>query len=303
MSAPASPPAGRAPLALRGCGTALVTPFRGAQVDVPALQRLVQAQVAAGVSFLVPCGTTGESPTLSDAERRTVIEATVQAAAGRVPVVAGTGTYDTHHSVHLTQEARAAGADACLVVTPYYSKPTQEGIYRHVRAIVDRGGLPAVLYHIPGRSVVSIEVDTVRRCAEAGGILAIKETGSVARVTDLRLAARVPVLSGDDGLTLPMIALGAVGAISVSSNVVPHPVASMVRLALEGRFPQALALHERLAPLHHALFVEPNPIPCKAALLALGLLEDGALRLPLTEATPATRALLLRALEPFRTPD
>ena len=291
----------KAALALRGVGTALVTPFRGGRVDRVALTRLVEEQIAGGVAFLVPCGTTGESPTLTDAERLEVIETTVQAARGRVPIVAGTGTYDTHHSVHLTQAARKAGADACLIVAPYYNKPTQEGLYRHFRAIIDTGGLPGVLYHIPGRSVISIEVETVRRTAEAGGVLGIKETGTVARVTDLKLKAQVPVLSGDDGITLPMIALGAVGVISVASNVVPRPVASLVKLALEGRFAPALALHERLAELFHALFVEPNPIPVKAAMLALGQIEDAAVRLPLTEATPATRALLLRALEPFRT--
>jgi len=290
----------QAPLALTGCGTALVTPFAGGRVDKVGLARLVEEQLAGGVSFLVPCGTTGESPTLTDAERLEVIEVVVNTARGRVPVVAGTGTYDTHHSVHLTQEARRAGADACLLVAPYYNKPTQEGLYRHFRAAIDQGGLPAVLYHIPGRSVISIDVETVKRTAAAGGVLAVKETGSVSRVTDLRLKAQVPVLSGDDGITLPMIALGAVGVISVASNVVPRPVSSLVKLALEGRYPAALAIHERLSDLFHALFVEPNPIPVKAAMLALGQIDDAAVRLPLTEATPATRAALLRALEPFR---
>jgi 4-hydroxy-tetrahydrodipicolinate synthase len=287
-----------APLTITGCGTALITPFSGGRVDKAALARLVEEQVASGVSFLVPCGTTGESPTLTDAERTEVVATVVEAARGRVPVVAGTGTYSTHHSVHLTQEAKRAGAVACLVVAPYYNKPTQEGIYRHIREIVDKGGLPAVPYHIPGRSVVSIDVETMRRAAAAGGILGIKETGSVSRVTELKRAG-IPVLSGDDGITLPMIALGAVGVISVASNVVPRPVATMVSLAREGRFAPALALHERLSDLFTALFLEPNPIPLKAALLLAGKIEDAAVRLPLTEASPATRAALLRALAPF----
>jgi 4-hydroxy-tetrahydrodipicolinate synthase len=287
-----------ATLSLAGCGTALVTPFAGGRVDKVSLARLVDAQIEGGVSFLVPCGTTGESPTLTDAERLEVISTTVEAARGRVPVVAGTGTYDTHHSIHLTQEARRAGAAASLLVAPYYNKPTQEGLYRHFRAIIDRGGLPAVLYHIPGRSVISIDVDTVRRTAQAGGVLGIKETGTVSRVTELRRTG-VPVLSGDDGITLPMISLGAVGVISVASNVVPRPVSSLVQLARDGRFAPALALHERLADLFHALFLEPNPIPVKAALAHLGLIADPAVRLPLTEASPATRAALLRALEPL----
>jgi 4-hydroxy-tetrahydrodipicolinate synthase len=287
-----------APLSLAGCGTALVTPFAGGRVDKVSLARLVDAQIEGGVSFLVPCGTTGESPTLTDAERLEAISTTVEAARGRVPVVAGTGTYDTHHSIHLTQEARRAGAVAALLVAPYYNKPTQEGLYRHFRAIIDRGGLPAVLYHIPGRSVISIDVETVRRTAQAGGVLGIKETGTVSRVTELKRTG-VPVLSGDDGITLPMISLGAVGVISVASNVVPRPVSSLVQLARDGKFGPALALHERLADLVHALFLEPNPIPVKAALAHLSLIAEPSVRLPLTEASPATRAALLRALEPL----
>jgi 4-hydroxy-tetrahydrodipicolinate synthase len=266
------------------------------------VERLVEGQVAGGVQFLVPCGTTGESPTMSDDERLAVIERTVETANGRVPVVAGTGTYDTHHSVELTKRAKKAGADACLAVAPYYVKPTQEGMYRHFRAIVDEGGLPVVLYHIPSRSVVSIDVETVERTAKAGGVVGLKETGSVDRVTRLRERTDVPILSGDDGLTLPMIALGAVGVISVASNVLPSQVADMVRLCRSGSPREALRAHERLSPLFRALFLEPNPVPAKAAMAMLGLLQDDGVRLPLVPASDPVRAALRQALEPFAVP-
>jgi 4-hydroxy-tetrahydrodipicolinate synthase len=292
---------------IEGCGTALVTPMRGDAVDLNGLVRLVEGQVAAGVDFLVPVGTTGEAPTLSEEERILLIAKTVEAAAGRVPVVAGTGGYDTRRSVSLTKAARRAGADACLAVAPYYNKPTQEGLYRHFRAMIDEGGLPAVLYHVPARTVVPIEVETVARVVEGGGVAGLKETGGVDRVTRIRERARsggrpVPVLSGDDGITLPMIALGAVGVISVASNVVPADVARLVRAARRGDGAAALAQHERLSPLFRALFAETNPIPVKAAMVLAGLLEADDLRLPLTPATPATRDGLRAALRGLATP-
>jgi 4-hydroxy-tetrahydrodipicolinate synthase len=268
-------------------------------VDRRALARLVEAQVEAGVDFLVPVGTTGESPTLSDAERLQVIETVVETAAGRVPVVAGTGTYDTAASVRHTREARRAGADASLLVAPYYNKPTQEGLYRHFRACIEEGGLPAVLYHIPGRSVISIDVETVARVAEGGGVIGLKETGGVDRVTRLLERTSVPVLSGDDGITLPMMALGAVGVISVASNVVPGAVREMVEECRAGEYDAARAMHVRLSPLFRALFLEPNPVPVKAALRHVGLLPDDAVRLPLVPAGKAVRQALVEALAPF----
>ncbi len=283
--------------AIEGCGTALVTPFGpGGALDLASLARLVEAQVAAGVGFLVPCGTTGESPTLTDEERIQVIERTVDLAAGRVPVVAGTGTNDTPHSVAMTRAARQAGADACLAVAPYYNKPSQEGLYRHFRAMIDDGGLPAVLYHIPGRTGVSIEPETVARVFDGGGVVGLKETETVARVTRIRELCAVPVLCGDDGLTLPMIALGAVGVVSVASNVVPDRIAELVRLARHGHATEALALHARLSPLFRALFLEPNPQPVKALLAAEGQIASDHLRLPLVPAAAPTREALARAL-------
>jgi 4-hydroxy-tetrahydrodipicolinate synthase len=282
---------------IAGTGTALVTPFAKGRLDLRAVRRLVEQQIAAGVDFLVPCGTTGESPTLSDAERLSVIEAVVETSAGRVPVVAGTGTYDTHHSVELTRAAKKAGADACLAVSPYYNKPTQEGLYRHFRAMIDEGGLPAVLYHIPSRCVISIDVETVARTAEAGGVLGLKETGSVDRVTRLRERTSVPILSGDDGLTLAMMALGAIGVVSVASNVVPGAVRELVEECRAGEFGAARAAHDRLGPLFRALFLEPNPIPVKHAMRIAGLLKDDSVRLPLTPASPSVREALRAALD------
>lgn len=281
---------------LGGVGTALVTPFTSDGVDRKALETLVRGQMAAGVDFLVPCGTTGESPTLTDKERVEVIETVVQVVDGRVPVVAGTGTNDTPHSIAMTKAARAAGADACLAVAPYYNRPTQEGIYRHVRAMIEDGGLPAVLYHIPGRCGVGIDVATIARLVEAGGVVGLKETETVARVTAIREACDVRILSGDDGLTLPMMALGAVGVISVASNVVLGEVRRMVQAMARQDNARALEVHMRLAPIFRALFLEPNPIPVKAALQMTDAIPADMVRLPLVAASPATRRAIREAL-------
>ena len=293
-------------LALTGCGTALVTPFRGGGVDRAGLARLVEEQIAGGTSFLVPCGTTGESPTLSDAEHLEVIETTVEAARGRVPVVAGTGTNDTHHAVASHEGGEEGGRrrlpDRWRRTT---TSPRRKGSTATSAPWSTTGGLPGdALPHPRAQRDLDRRRDHGAAPPRPGGVLALKETGGVVdRVTRLQAQdERCPILSGDDGITLPMIALGAVGVISVASNVVPrtgglHGGARPAR----GASRPALALHERLSPLFRALFVETNPIPVKAALLALGQIEDAAVRLPLTEATPATRALLLRALEPFRT--
>lgn len=285
-----------ADLQIRGTGTALVSPFTNGELDTAALAKLVEAQIDGGVDFLVPCGTTGESPTLTDDERRIVIETTVQTARGRVPVVAGTGTNDTPHSVAMTKAAKAAGADACLAVAPYYNKPNQEGLYRHFRAMIDDGGLPAMLYHIRGRTGISIDPETVARTAEAGGVIGLKETESVDRITRIRQLTNVPIFSGDDGLTWPMIALGAVGVVSVASNVIPAEVSAMVRAGLAGEMDVALAQHERLADLFEAIFLEPNPQPIKAACVLRGLLTSDEVRLPLVTCSVDVRRAVAAAL-------
>ncbi len=282
---------------IQGTGTAVVTPFTKGVVDTDALTRLVEAQIEGGVDFLVPCGTTGESPTLTDPERSIVIETVVQAANGRVPVVAGTGTNDTPHSIAMTKAAKAAGADACLAVAPYYNKPTQEGLYRHFRAMIDEGGLPAMLYHIPGRTGIHITPETVARTAEAGGVIGLKETETVDRITRIRQLTDVPIFSGDDGLTFPMIALGAAGVVSVASNVVPAQVSAMVRAALAGDVAAARAQHERLATLFDVIFHEPNPQPIKAACKHRGLIPDDDCRLPMVRCSDEVRQRVIETLE------
>ena len=247
----------------------------------------------------MPCGTTGESPTLTDGERVAIIEKTVEVADGRVPIVAGTGTNDTPHSIAMTKEAKKVGATAALAVAPYYNRPNQEGLYRHFRAMIDDGGLPLMLYHIPARCGISIDVKTVARTAEAGGVIGLKETGSVGRASELRATCDVPLFSGDDGLTLPMIALGAVGVVSVASNVLPAEVGEMVRWARNDDFEKARALHDALFPLFTALFMEPNPSPAKAALQMSGRIPDDRVRLPLVNATPPTREALREAMRAF----
>lgn len=279
-------------LSIQGTGTALVTPFTNGDLDLPALRTLVESQIQGGVDFLVPCGTTGESPTLTDSERVRVIETVVDAANGRVPIVAGTGTNDTPHSIAMTKAAKRAGADACLAVSPYYNKPTQEGLYRHFRAMIDEGGLPAMLYHIVGRTGIPIEIETVTRTAAAGGVIGLKETETVDRVTRLRAECDVPIFSGDDGLTWPMIALGAVGVVSVASNVIPYQVSEMVNLALDGKMREARGAHDALANLFRALFLEPNPCPVKSALVLRGIIPSDEVRLPMVASSEATRATI-----------
>lgn len=283
-----------------GTYTALVTPFRDGKVDEPALERLIRAQIKGGVDGIVPVGTTGESPTLSFEEHIYVVERSVQFAAGRIRVLAGTGGNSTDEAIYLTVAAQRAGADGSLQVAPYYNKPTPEGLFQHFRAIALATKLPIVLYSIPGRCGIEIGVETVRRLArECKNVVGIKEAGGNAdRVSQLRaaLGPKFTILSGDDALTLPFMAVGAQGAVSVASNVVPKAVANMVRAFAAGRPALALKLHGNLYPLFKDLFIETNPGPVKAALAMMRLIEE-EYRLPLVPMSLKNRETLKATLK------
>ncbi len=274
-----------------GTHTAIVTPFKNGHIDEAALKRVVDEQFAGGVSGVVPCGTTGESPTLDYEEHERVIKLTVEFTAGRGVVMAGTGSNSTREAVQMTREAEAAGATAILQVAPYYNKPTPEGLFQHFKAVAEATSLPIMLYSIPGRCGIEIPVETVARLVEVcPNIQAMKEAGgNPERVSQMRmvLPASFEILSGDDSLTLPFMAVGAVGVVSVASNLIPGPIAEMVRLALDGRFTEARAIHERYYPLLSAfLKLSTNPIPIKTAMALAGKI-DAELRLPMTAMEPA----------------
>jgi 4-hydroxy-tetrahydrodipicolinate synthase len=292
-------------LRIEGTYTALVTPFRdepGQPIDWPALDALIDAQVAGGVTGVVPCGTTGESPTLSHEEHAQVVERTVKRAARRVQVIAGAGSNSTREAVDLAERAERAGADAVMVVVPYYNKPTQEGLYRHFVEVASRVRLPVVVYNVPGRTVVDLAPETLARiCETASNVVAVKEaTGNVLRAQRLvqMLGDRLVVLSGDDALTLPMIACGARGVISVTSNVLPAEVSRATRLALEGRIEEARRAHLALLPVHDVMFIEANPGPVKRALALRGGAKD-AVRSPIFPPSEPSRAAIAAALEAF----
>ncbi|HVO57307.1 MAG TPA: 4-hydroxy-tetrahydrodipicolinate synthase [Dongiaceae bacterium] len=267
-----------------GCGTALVTPFqRDFSLDEAALRKLLQRQIRSGVDFLVPCGTTGENPTLTRREHLRVVEIALEESSGRIPVLAGCGGYNTQEVVDLARELEALGANGILSVTPYYNKPTQEGLYQHYRAIARATRLPIVLYNVPGRSGSNLEPGTVKRLAAIENIVGIKEaSGNIAQMA--ALANAVPdsfvILSGDDAITLPLYALGGRGVISVASNEIPAEMAQLCRRAAQGDFENARAIHRKYLPLMEINFVESNPGPVKAALALMGLLEP-VWRLPL----------------------
>ncbi len=266
-----------------GAFTALVTPFRNGEVDVEALENLVEFQIGQGIHGLVPCGTTGETPSMSEAEDRLVIGTVVRVANGRVPVIAGTGSNSTDMAIKYTRMAEEAGADGSLQVSPYYNKPTQEGLYRHFAAIAESTSLPIVLYNIPGRTSVTISAETTARLAEIPNIVGTKEaTHSMDMASDIRrlCGEEFDILSGDDSLTLPLMSLGGRGVISVAANVAPAVVSDMVNALLEGDFERGRELHYDLLPLCRALFIETNPIPVKTAASILGLCSD-EMRLPM----------------------
>ena len=279
----------------KGTYTAIGTPFKDGDLDEPAFQRLIKAQIKAGVDGIVPVGTTGESPTLSFEEHIYVIELAIKFAARKVRVLAGTGGNSTDEAIYLTIAAERAGANGSLQVAPYYNKPSQEGLFQHFRAIAYATRLPMVLYSIPGRCGVEIGVDTVKRLArECRNIVGIKEAGGNAdRVSQLRatLGPRFVILSGDDSLTLPFMAVGAQGVISVASNIIPRELSRMVRAFAAGRPSVALKLHDKYYPLLKAVFIETNPVPIKAALAMLGQIEE-EYRLPLVAMSPKNRETL-----------
>ncbi|MGH2535576.1 MAG: 4-hydroxy-tetrahydrodipicolinate synthase [Thermomicrobiales bacterium] len=284
-----------------GSFTALITPFRHGEIDEPALRRLVDFQIANGASGLVPCGTTGESVTMTAAEHARVVEVVIDQAAGRLPVIAGTGTNNTRVTIEQTRHARSAGADAALVVVPYYNKPTQEGLYRHYAAIAEASDLPLVLYNVPGRTGINMQPETILRLAEIPTIVAVKEaSGSLDQVSEIVIGApdHFGLLSGDDSLTLPIMSVGGRGVISVVSNIVPRPVADLTAAALRGDFATARTVHARLFDLCRAMFIENNPTAVKTAAGILGLCSD-ELRLPLTAMSDPNRRRLEAALRAF----
>lgn len=289
---------------LTGTLTALVTPFSNGQVSHADLKKLVEFQIKGGVDGLVPVGTTGESPTLSHEEHLDVIAAVIAAARGRVPVVAGTGSNSTHEAVELTRLSHDAGADAMLVVAPYYNKPSQEGLFRHFCAVAEATDRPIILYSIPGRCGIEIGVPVVERLrAKYSHVRYIKEAGgSVDRVDQLKqaLGRDLVVLSGDDSLTLPFMSVGAEGVISVASNLLPRQVSKLVRHALADEYAQATKLHRALYPVFKALFVEPNPVPVKAALADAGVISSDDVRAPLCEMSEASSKVLSAALASLR---
>jgi 4-hydroxy-tetrahydrodipicolinate synthase len=284
---------------LTGCGTALVTPFtRSGEVDEPALRKLVEWQINEGVHFLVPCGSTGEAATLTTAEQRRVVEITVEVAEGRLPIVAGAGSNDTARAIALSHEMRAAGATHLLHVSPAYNKPPQRGIIAHFRAIADTVDLPIVVYNVPGRTASNIEAKTTLALAEHPQIVAVKEaSGNLAQVTEIlrHRPSTFSVLSGDDAMTLPIMAAGGEGVISVVSNATPKLMSRLVDLCASGDFASARALAMRLTPWFTAAFIDSNPIPVKAALAMMGRLEN-SLRLPLVPLTDAHTAPVRAAL-------
>jgi len=284
---------------LRGCGTALVTPFaRDESIDEGALARLVDYQIEGGVDFLVSCGTTGESVTMSDDEQAHVIDLTIKASAGRVPVVAGAGGYNTREAIHRVKRYAELGADAILSVTPYYNKPTQEGLYEHYRAIADASPAPIVLYNVPGRTGCNLEPATVARLARVERIIGIKEaSGNISQIGEIAslVESSFRIFAGDDSVVLPVTALGGVGVISVASNLLPRPVSDLAHACLAGLFEQARALNRALLPIFKAMFIETSPIPVKAALAMIGMIEE-VYRLPLVPLAESNRARLKQAL-------
>jgi 4-hydroxy-tetrahydrodipicolinate synthase len=286
----------------KGAFVAIVTPFIDGKVDEQGLRDLIEFQIENGTSGIVPCGTTGESATLTHAEHHQVVELTVKAVNGRVPVLAGTGSNSTAETIELTRHAKAAGADGSLMITPYYNRPSPEGLYQHFKAVAEAVDIPIILYNVPSRTGVNMAPETVARCAAIANIVGIKEaTANLSQVSEvIRLCPQgFVVMSGDDFTALPTIAIGGMGLISVTSNVAPRDMATVIDQALAGNYDQARAAHYKLFPLMSAMFLETNPVPAKKSLELMGRIKSGAPRLPLAEMTEASLAKLKTALSDF----
>jgi len=284
----------------KGCGTALITPFRqDLSLDEAAMRRLVERQILSGIDFLVPCGTTGESPTLTRAEHLRVVEITLEAAKGKVPVLAGAGGYNTAEVIELAQELQHMGADGILSVTPYYNKPTQEGLYQHYKAIAGAVKLPIIVYNVQGRTGVNVETATLKRLSEIDNIVGVKEaSGNIGQMAAVchQLPSTFVILSGDDAITIPLISLGGRGLISVASNEIPAEMTKLTNLAIAGDFAGARAVQKAWMPLMEVNFVESNPIPVKAAMAMMGLIEPNY-RLPMCPPQPHNQAKIEAVLK------
>lgn len=288
---------------IRGAIVAIVTPFNDGKIDEEAYKSLIEWHIKKGTHCIVPCGTTGESATLSHEEHMKVVELAVETAKGRVPVIAGTGSNSTEETIRLTNHAKKAGADAALVITPYYNKPTQEGLYQHFMKVADACKFPMILYNVPGRTSVNMLPETVARCAANKYVIGIKEaTGNLAQVADVvRLCPKnFIVLSGDDPTAFPTLAIGGKGVISVASNVMPKEMAQMVDAFDKGEIDKAQKIHYKLFPLFKALFLETNPVPAKAALAMMGMIPFEEVRLPLAPMSEANREKLREVLQSLK---
>ena len=283
----------------QGAMVAVVTPFKNGQLDENGLRQLIEFQIANGTRGIIPCGTTGESPTLSHEEHERVVAITVEQVDKRIPVIAGTGSNNTAEAIRFTKHARKVGADGALMISPYYNKPTQEGLYQHYRKVAESVDIPIIVYNIPGRTAVNIEPDTMARLALIDNIVGVKEaTGSMKQIMDIiaRCGEDFVVLSGEDYITFPLMCVGGKGVISVTSNIVPADMAKMCDLGLAGKWDEARVLCYRLLPLCHALFYETNPAPVKAALAMMGKIDSPEVRLPLVPMSEANREKLRRDL-------
>ncbi len=288
---------------LKGSMVALVTPFHHGEMDVQSLQRLVEFHIRSGTSALVPCGTTGESATLSHEEHEQVIEVTIQSARGRIPVIAGTGSNNTQEALRFTRHAQRAGADAALLISPYYNRPTQEGLYRHFRTIAEAVEIPLVLYNIASRTGVNIEPETFARLSRLPRIAGVKEaSGSLEQMSRIKAVCgkKFALISGDDALTLPVLSIGGTGVISVTANIVPQKTARMVRLFEQGNLREARRLHYELLPLTRSMFLETNPIPVKTAMALMKLIKEPGLRLPLCSMNDGNLEKLREVLGSYR---